>query len=398
MSNFKKISEVEIKTVIQLHSKADSLDYESLIKILTFEPITKEIAIIVLKKILMNATVLTKQAIQTLQLLISLGASFDLLEDGDGCTALMNACLKGSHELACFIIQENPEQLFKTSKQGRNCLFYSISSNFAKLNIDLVHTLLNAGVNPNHRENLQGDSCLSLAVKNGYSQISSLLLQYGADPNIILETKKQTMLHVVCNNLNLELLKILLLKGANPNIKNAKGEFPIDILKSKLNDITSSTEDFTVIKTMTDLVSMFMIPDHSLITEVANNSQSQQTKVITDPVSNRMINSPAQITSTNDQTNLPRNVKIDIKSIRKELIINKNNPEIEEFLTGGLVSDQTKDVKKEIAAKQEGNIDIQISPSSNLAEKFENSKGRDIISVPITVDFSTTEVGKTLII
>lgn len=392
MSNFKKISEVEIKTVIQLHSKADSLDYESLTKILISEPITKEIANIVLKKILMNATVLTKQAIITLQLLISLGASFDLLEDGDGCTALMNACLKGSYELARFIIQENPDQLGKTSKQGRNCLFYAISSNNAQSNLDLIQTLLNAGVNPNHRENLHGDSCLSLAVKNGYSQISALLLEHGAEPNIILEPNKQTLIHIACNNLNLDLMNILILKGANPIVKNAKGEYPINILMSKLNETLKNPEEYNTSIAMMKILSNIMASNQSLFQE--ESTKNKQTRKASDDSSNvkKLVELQTNTGSPN-HNNSERKIIIDIKSIRKDLIKNKINPEQEEFFTEDLTINPRNEINKEVG-KFGGTKYQEISPSYNLAERYENSKGRDILSVPIIADYSTTEISK----
>lgn len=377
--NSKKIPEVEIKTVIQLHSKADNLDYGSLIKILTTEPITKEIAIIVLKKILVNATSLSNEAVKTLQLLISLGANFDLLEDGDGCTALMTACSKGSEELAEFIIQECPDQINKTNKQQRNCLFYAINSSNARHNLELIHKLLKAGVNPNHRENLHGDSSLSLAVKNGYCQISSLLLQYGADPNILLGNNNHTLLHFVCENLNIDLLSILLINRANPFIKNNEGELPIDILYNKLNDPNISKENSALCMAMMQLVNKISSAEN----DQANLEEKDSFSVY-----------PEQSTEVQGQNYIHESSKISIKEIRNELAQSKKVTisENDDFYTAGLSLKQDKKAKAQII--KFGNNEISPIPNPNDKQKIL----KDLISVPISNDFSTNEICKKLLL
>lgn len=378
--NLKKIPEVEIKTVIQLHSKADNLDYGSLIKILNTEPITKEIAIIVLKKILANASSLTSEAVKTLQLLISLGANFDLLEDGDGCTALMNACSKGSEEIAEFIIQECPDQLNKTSKQQRNCLFYAINSINARTNLELIHKLLKAGVNPNHRENLHGDSSLSLAVKNGYAQISSLLLQYGADPNIILGNDHNTLLHIVCENLNIDLLSILLINRANPFIRNIEGQLPIDIIYYKLNNQNISKENASVCMAMVQLMEKISgLDSESLQIEDSPSKVDKESFSVL----------PEQSTESPNQHTYDFS-KMSIRELRKELALSKNKAvnDSEDFYTSGL---SIKDKKGPTQTLKFGNNEI--SPIPNTTDK---QKGRDLISVPISADFPSNEICKTL--
>lgn len=373
----KKIAEVEIKTVIQLHSKADNLDYENLIKILTSEPITKEIAIIVLKKILVNAKELTRDALQTLQLLINLGANFDLLEDGDGCTALMNACYKGSLELAKFIIKENPEQINKASKQQRNCLFYAINSPVARNNYELIYTLLKAGVNPNHRENLHGDSSLSLSVKNGYNQISALLLQFGADPNIII-TGHKSLLHIACEYLNIELLNMLLKSNANYLIKNENGELPIDILLKILHNGVNITE--LEYNTCIAMLSLFDELNHP---DVASESRKESisSQHYFDQEAGVLAEKPVQEAGEN---------KLSIKDIRKELSLSKSKLDYDDICAA---SGNSTTEKKEIKITQTIKIgENEISPIPKTADKNEKIKVKDIISVPIATDFSSNEI------
>lgn len=374
--NIKKIQEVEIKTVIQLHSKADNLDYCSLNKILTSEPITKEIANIVLKKILANSNILTGEAVKTLQLLISLGANFDLLEDGDGCTALMNACSKGSEEVAEFIIQECPEQLNKTSKQQRNCLFFSINSPNAQGNIELIQKLLKAGVNPNHRENLHGDSSLSLAVKNGYLKITALLLQFGADPNIFLGSNHHTLLHIVCENLKIDMLSILLANRANPFTRNSEGELPIEILYRKLTNSSLSQQDFAVSTLMIQLLSKISEPDPD---QIHINCNSPKLLI-------NSTNDPMQSTEMSIKSN---SFKINIKEIRNELLSTKSkiSIDIEDIYTLGFSSNKKKQVASQIL--KFGNNEISPIPNTN-----DKNRCRDIISVPISADFSSNEICK----
>ena len=235
ISSDKKNQEVEIKTVILMYNKADNLEFTNLIEVLQKQYITKEMANIMLKKIIFNLNELSEEAKQTIKLLITHGAIFSQIEDGSGYTALMHACFKGFSELVCLILDESAhDEINKVNKQNRNCLFFSILSQEAKNNLDMIHLLLKSNVNVNLRENLFGDSCLSIAVKNSFLQITALLLQYGADQNIKLGPNKNTLLHICCTCLYKDLMSLLLINKADPFIKNDLNQTPLDILEGIL--------------------------------------------------------------------------------------------------------------------------------------------------------------------
>lgn len=252
-SSDKKNQEVEIKTVILMYNKADNLEFSNLIDILQKQYITKEMANIMLKKIIFNLNEFNDEAKQTIKLLISHGAIFSQIEDGSGYTALMHACFKGFSELVCLILNESaPDEINKVNKQNRNCLFFSILSPEAKNNLDMIHLLLKNHVNVNLRENLFGDSCLSISVKNCFHQITALLLQYGADPNIKLGSTKNTLLHICSSYLYKDLMNLLLINKADPFIKNDLNQTPLDILEGILKAEDILEEAKTICTSMHD--------------------------------------------------------------------------------------------------------------------------------------------------
>jgi ankyrin repeat protein/predicted nucleotidyltransferase len=253
ISSDKKNQVVEIKTVILMYNKADNLEFSNLIDILQKQYITKEMANIMLKKIIFNLNEFNDEAKQTIKLLISHGAIFSQIEDGSGYTALMHACFKGFSELVCLILNESaPDEINKVNKQNRNCLFFSILSPEAKNNLDMIHLLLKNHVNVNLRENLFGDSCLSISVKNCFHQITALLLQYGADPNIKLGSTKNTLLHICSSYLYKDLMNLLLINKADPFIKNDLNQTPLDILEGILKAEDILEEAKTICTSMHD--------------------------------------------------------------------------------------------------------------------------------------------------
>jgi ankyrin repeat protein len=91
-------------------------------------------------------------------------------------------------------------------------------------NIELVKFLLNTGststINWRNKSIYKiSESALHLAVQGGYEKITTLLLEAGANINIV-NREGDTPLHVACRSGNVKLIQILLERGANAELRN----------------------------------------------------------------------------------------------------------------------------------------------------------------------------------
>ena len=107
----------------------------------------------------------------------------------------------------------------------------------AHTDIDLIKTLIDRGINVNNIDD-NGSTAISVAVVcanlnpkcyNYYAEVSKLLINNGANPNIKEKETGQTPLYLLCLskevNKHERLITILLEGGANPNIQDNKYKF-----------------------------------------------------------------------------------------------------------------------------------------------------------------------------
>ncbi|XP_066250379.1 putative ankyrin repeat protein RF_0381 [Euwallacea similis] len=144
-----------------------------------------------------------------------------------------------------------------------------------------------------HSNTLNGDSALITAVIFNRTQMVSLLLQHGADPNIQNLTG-QTALHSAVRKKNLENVKILLLSNAQPNVEDAFGNTPLSlsIIDRHSPDIASlllkaqADPNFRVVKPQPLLIELALIcrsTEHlNMVTLLVKNNANVNIK---DPVS-----------------------------------------------------------------------------------------------------------------
>lgn len=226
-----KKNEIEIKTILKLHEAAEKLDYNALTTLINENSFNKDHLSIPLKKLYEKEIDENKEIVNFIKILIEKGC--DINEEYDGKNLLMHACYKGWFEIVKYVCNYDEKILAVTNKKNNNCLYYAVISN--KVNIDLIDYLLKKNVKSNLKCNCKKDTCLNIAVKLGNMSVAMLLLQYGADPNILTE-EKMTTLHYACTNLNSNMMNLLLINGADPNVTNNNSETSIDILQKIIDN------------------------------------------------------------------------------------------------------------------------------------------------------------------
>lgn len=298
--NENKIHEVEIKNVLFIYEKASNLEFLVLNQILQTEYVSKEVANFMLKKIIQNLNTFSDDALTTIKLLLTFGASFEELEDSTtGMTALMISCQKGFDKLSEFIIKECPNELNKTNKHKKNCLYFAVQSPDTKNKLDMINNLLRQGVNINLRENFSGDSCLSLAIRQGNLPIAALLLQYGADSNIKTGSQNETPLHVACKNLNNDLMNLLLINKSNPYEVDSFNKTGLDYLIEKQKEIMSLCDNENYLNDLS--VCQNMIDQYKKIIDRSNRNDNINDNINDD---NNNLESSGKVPDININTDL----------------------------------------------------------------------------------------------
>ena len=97
--------------------------------------------------------------------------------------------------------------------------------------INRVRELLDSGVDPNTRD-INGDTILLFASSRDRIEIVKLLLQSGAEPNLVNTYSGSTPLHLASSYGYTDIVRLLLEAGANPNITNGNGNTPLHLASS----------------------------------------------------------------------------------------------------------------------------------------------------------------------
>ena len=389
MSNIKKqkkvennhtsqTQELEIKTIINIYNKAENLEYDELQQLIQ-NVYKKDLLNIVLKKIFENAKEVTEPMINIIKTLTNQGVELDYQDEFSGNTFLMNACAKNWYEIAELIINKKPNLINVLNHKRKNCLFFAINSGSGviKKNIDLIHLLLKNGVNLNLREKFYGDSCLSLAVKQKNIQISALLLQYGADPNINIGEDKNTPLHICCENLSKDLCNLLIINKANPFIKNCKNITAIDVLSEKMESLDNQSEEYMNILQLKDNLEK-LISDISGFNQNNTNSgnfQSTTSNTRAEPENDALIKSNIKkIQDTNSSDKQQKNISY-IKKLRDNYFRDDEGSSNYRF-SKKLVKDYMKNSKKKL--------------SSNMNKKSNENSGHHLQQFPDLIEIPTS--------
>ena len=108
---------------------------------------------------------------------------------------------------------------------------YSLLKNAIKTDLVALVQMLLKYADQNTVLHLAKDKQLLLfACSNDHFEVVKLLLELGADPNLIGTTRDfegRTCLSIACSNLNLNIVRLLLEKGAGPNLPDLNGVTPL---------------------------------------------------------------------------------------------------------------------------------------------------------------------------
>ena len=142
------------------------------------------------------------------------------------------------------IFLDNTADINVLDSQGRNCLFYLMTTPYNSSNLidrrPLCSLLLGKGIKINYLDN-NGISPMMESINKGYIYIMNMLIKYGGDVNLVNFTDGNTALHYAVKNKNTDALFILLGKGnCDLSIKNKNNETVLD-LAEKIN--TESNKD-----------------------------------------------------------------------------------------------------------------------------------------------------------
>jgi len=139
------------------------------------------------------------------------------------------AAAAGLTEVVSEVLEEDPNLLNHFSEHGFTPL--GMATHFG--NTDIVRYLLLKGADVNlPSQNGYNVYPLHAAVSNNFEEIAKMLVEAGAEVNV-LQSSRTTPLHTAAQNGNIELLILLLENGARVDIKNDFGKTPADLAEEK---------------------------------------------------------------------------------------------------------------------------------------------------------------------
>lgn len=141
-----------------------------------------------------------------------------------------NSNLEGGYNL----LKENEIDLELKTNIGVTPLFLAVKNN----NLTYTNMLLEFGADPNTivDNKIGGESPLTLASSQGYFEIAELLLDYGADPNM-QNNNGLFCLHLAAKNGDLNMVLLLITRGGDPNIRDING-YNASYYANKLNHLS----------------------------------------------------------------------------------------------------------------------------------------------------------------
>ena len=164
---------------------------------------------------------------EVVRYLLDAGADVDC-QDGEGWTSLMYSCMFLKLSICDILLDRNANIHLKNAAEG-TCLLLSAHANAP---VALVERLLDMGADINHRQRY-GFTALLFAVSGGYPEIAELLIRRGADVNLNNNIFGTCPIHVAVNNGDTYITKLLLDSGSPLNPRSARSLTPLMIASAR---------------------------------------------------------------------------------------------------------------------------------------------------------------------
>ncbi|MCK5127446.1 MAG: ankyrin repeat domain-containing protein [candidate division Zixibacteria bacterium] len=165
--------------------------------------------------------------LETLKYVLSVCGPVDIEKCRPFYTPLHWAAQENHPEIVKYLLDLDID-VNSVDEQGRTPLFASM----AKDDCAAMKVLIANGADVNFRTEESKDNCLQLAAVLNLLDFVNLLLDSGADINI-LDAKDRTALMPAVDHENIEMIKLLIERGADMTIKNYKGKTAVDYARSE---------------------------------------------------------------------------------------------------------------------------------------------------------------------
>ena len=108
-----------------------------------------------------------------------------------------------------------------------------------KGNLRVLRELLDVGVNPDYRANMNMITALMKASNNGHSDVVKMLLDVGANPNLTDKNERTVLMYASFKG-HVNIVKMLLEAGANPNLTDKNGRTALIMASCKNKALVAS--------------------------------------------------------------------------------------------------------------------------------------------------------------
>lgn len=134
----------------------------------------------------------------------------------------LHYAIKFKNVVASELLVKYKSNLYTTDNDGYNALHLAIRSGSFLICKEIIKNMSNLDI-----KTFKGETALHISINYQFNLITELLLNEGADPDIIDNENEFTGLHYAVGWNNIEVINMLIKKNANPNIQDIYGNVPL---------------------------------------------------------------------------------------------------------------------------------------------------------------------------